>query len=192
MKLDDLLQQVFQQYGLLGLVIVFLIFGPGFTYFRTRTMRVEAEAKAQELLNKFIKQERLRADRLEKRLNETLHKLELAEDEVSQVRLRLSQAQSDLDEVSKFKRQVRRLTRRVAELNKFKTSKVRMTNCDWSSPNATALSSTMLNESACSNSSRRYLKESAMPKNSRIPKTYKYGTNGRTNVHLYKNMCANL
>ena len=116
MNLGDLLQQVFQQYGLLGLVIVFLIFGPGFTYFRTRNVRIQTEAKAQEVLNEFIKQERQRADRLEARLNEALDKLNLAEDEVAQLRLRLSEAQSDLDQLAALKRQVRKLTQRVTEL----------------------------------------------------------------------------
>lgn len=66
---NELLTQVFQQYGLLGLVITFLLLGPGFTYFRTKHIRAEAESKAQTLLNEFAQQERQRSERLERVMN---------------------------------------------------------------------------------------------------------------------------
>jgi len=113
---NELLGQIFQQYGVVGLVIGFLILGPGFTYFRTRTIRVQAEMKAQELLNEFAQQERQRSERLEMRLTSTQQKLNTAEDEVSSLRLRLAMAQSDLDEMPKLKHRLRLLMRRVSEL----------------------------------------------------------------------------
>ena len=64
-KITNLLSQVFQRHGLVGLVIGFLILGPGFTYLRTRTIRVQAETKVQALVNEFARQERQRADRPE-------------------------------------------------------------------------------------------------------------------------------
>ena len=92
-EIVNLLQQMFQQNGLLGLIIGFLILGPGFTWLRTRTIRVEAEAKAQELVNEFARQERQRADRLEEQFRTTLRKLTTTEDEVSRLRLKLVENQ---------------------------------------------------------------------------------------------------
>ena len=120
---NELLTQVFQQYGLFGLVIAFLLLGPGFTYFRTRHIRAEAESKAQTLLNEFAQRERQRSERLEARLNETLFKLNAAEDEVARLRLRLTEARSDLDEMPKLKRRIRKLTRRISELESAVASK---------------------------------------------------------------------
>jgi len=115
-EFEQLLQEVFRQYGLLGLFVVFVILGPGFTYFRTRAIRVQAEAKAQVILNAFAQMERERSERLEKRLDQTLRQLNLAEDEVANLRLRLAKAQSDLDDMPLLKRRIRRLTTRVNEL----------------------------------------------------------------------------
>ena len=117
--MEELLKQVFQQHGLIGMLIVFLITGPGYTHFRTRNIRARAEAKAQEVVNQFAQQERKRADRLEEQLTLTQTKLSSAEDEVSALRLRLADAQSDLDELPRFRSQVRRLTRRVSELGEI-------------------------------------------------------------------------
>lgn len=114
--MEELLKQVFQQTGLIGLLIVFLVTGPGFTYFRTRNIRARAEARAQEVVNQFARQERKRADRLEEQLTLTQTKLSSAEDEVSALHLRLATAQGDLDELPRLRSQVRRLTRRVSEL----------------------------------------------------------------------------
>ncbi len=112
----DLLQTLLQQHGLLGLVIGFLILGPGFTYIRTRNMRDEAEAKTQALLNEFAQKERERSERLEARLEETLQKLNQAEDEVISLRLKLAQAQSELEKVAALREQIQVLTNRVNEL----------------------------------------------------------------------------
>jgi chromosome segregation ATPase len=116
--IEELLQQAFQQYGLVGLVLVFLLLGPVYTYVRTRGIRAQAEANAQSLLNEFAQKERLRSERLEERLNETFEKLNAAEEEVAQLRLRLAQAQSDLDEMPKLKHRLQVLGKRVVELEK--------------------------------------------------------------------------
>lgn len=115
-EIVNFLHQLFQQDGLVGLVIGFLILGPGFTYFRTRTLRAQSEAKAQTLLNEFARQERQRADRLEEQLNATLRKLDSTEEEVSNLRLKLAEAQNELDDMAALRQQVRKLTRRVREL----------------------------------------------------------------------------
>ena len=115
-EIIELLHQIFQQYGLLGLLIGFLVLGPGFTLLRTKTIRVQAEAKAQALVNEFARQERQRADRLEEQLRTTLQKLDSTEEEVSRLRLKLAETNSQLEEISGLRRQVRKLTRRVREL----------------------------------------------------------------------------
>src|SRR4051812_16252737 len=99
-----------------GLIIGFLILGPGFTFLRTRTIRVEAEAKAQELVNEFARQERQRSDRLEEQLRTTLRKLETTEDEVSRLRLKIIENQAKLETMPSLRRQIRKLNRRVSEL----------------------------------------------------------------------------
>lgn len=116
MEIVNFLQQLFQQNGMAGLIIGFLILGPGFTFLRTRTLRVEAEAKAQELVNEFARQERQRADRLEEQLRTTLHKLETTEDEVSRLRLKIIENQTKLETMPSLRRQIRKLNRRVSEL----------------------------------------------------------------------------
>ena len=116
MEIVNFLQQLFQQNGMIGLIIGFLILGPGFTFLRTRTIRVEAEAKAQELVNEFARQERQRADRLEEQLRTTLRKLETTEDEVSRLRLKLIENQSKLETMPSLRRQIRKLNCRVSEL----------------------------------------------------------------------------
>jgi hypothetical protein len=75
------------------------------------------------LLTEFAQQERQRSERLETRLNETLLKLNAAEDEVARLRLRLMEARSELDEMPKLKRRVRTLTRRIVELESAVASK---------------------------------------------------------------------
>lgn len=117
--IELLLEQAFQQYGLVGLVIVFLLLGPVYTHFRTRAIRVQAETNAHTLVSEFAQKERLRSERLEERLNETFEKLNAAEDEVAQLRLRLTKAQTDLDEMPKLKHQVRVLAKRVVELERL-------------------------------------------------------------------------
>jgi chromosome segregation ATPase len=121
--IEELLQQAFQQYGLFGLVVVFLLLGPAYTYFRTRGIRAQAEANAQSLLNEFAQKERLRAERLEARLNEALQKLNAAEEEVAQLRLRLTQAQNDLDEMPKLRHRLQGLAKRVVELERLVEAK---------------------------------------------------------------------
>jgi chromosome segregation ATPase len=116
--IEELLSQAFQQYGLAGLVIVFLLLGPAYTYFRTRGIRAQVEANAQSLLNEFAQKERLRSERLEERLNETFEKLNAAEGAVAQLRLQLAQAQSDLDEMPKLKQRLQVLAKRVVELER--------------------------------------------------------------------------
>lgn len=120
---DELLNQVFQQYGLIGLVIGFLLLGPAYTYFRTRGIRAQAEANAQSLVNEFAQKERARSERLEERLNDTMQKLNAAEDEVAQLRLRLANTQNDLDDMPKLKHRIRVLTKRMIELKGLIESK---------------------------------------------------------------------
>lgn len=115
-QVNDLLVQVFQQYGLLGLIIAFLVTGPGYTYLRTRSLRAEGEAHAQELVNEFARQERQRSERLEMKLSAAQRKLDTAEEEVAHLRSKLSEAQTQLEMVATLRRQVRQLRKRVSEL----------------------------------------------------------------------------
>ena len=115
-ELITLLHELFQQYGLAGLLIGFLLLGPGLTLLSLRTIRAQAEVKAQALVNEFAQKERQRADRLEEQLRCALRKLESTEQEVARLRLKLSETQGALAAVPGLRRQVRRLTQRVREM----------------------------------------------------------------------------
>jgi len=87
--LEELLQQALQNYGPEGLLIAFLVLGPGFTYIRSRNTRLQMETKAQELLNQFLVEERKHGDQLESKLSVALVKLEAAKQEVVHLREQL-------------------------------------------------------------------------------------------------------
>ena len=95
-ELTDLFEAVFHEFGLWGLVIVFLILGPGFTYIRTHNTRLKVESKAQELVYRFAQEEHDQANRLEDRLNIALEELSKAREEIAQLKLDLQQAQHEL------------------------------------------------------------------------------------------------
>ena len=114
--METILEQVLQQYGPIGMLIAFLVVGPGYTYIHSKNTRLEAENKAQELLNEFARQERKRTDELEKYLNQTLQRLDNAKDEVATLQVKLAHAQSDLEEMPVLRRQVSELMERVKEL----------------------------------------------------------------------------
>ncbi|MBL8133841.1 MAG: hypothetical protein JNL42_18410 [Anaerolineae bacterium] len=113
---NDLFFKVLDQYGLIGLIVFFLVTGPGYTYLRTKSLRAHGEAKAQELVNEFAAQERQRAERLEAQLDSAKRKLEVAEEEVAQMRLKLSESREELQSIASMRRQVRGLRKRVKEL----------------------------------------------------------------------------
>jgi exonuclease VII large subunit len=89
--IENLLEQAFQQYGLVGLLVTFLTLGPGFTYLRTKNACLRAESRAQELLNEFLREEREHADQLEERLNQTLARLDAEKEEVFELKMQLAQ-----------------------------------------------------------------------------------------------------
>lgn len=115
-EFPELFEQAFEQYGLVGLVVAFLILGPGFTYLRTRNASVQAEMKAQTLLNRFAQDEHIQAERMEERLNAALVKLEDARQQVLDLRIELLKAQHDLTEMAKLREQVQTLSRQVCDL----------------------------------------------------------------------------
>ena len=53
----------------------------------------------------------------------TLRKLDRAEEEVAQLRLKLTEAQNELEALSRLRRQLRKLTRRVRELEEVVETK---------------------------------------------------------------------
>lgn len=116
MELTHLLDQVFQEHGLLGVLILFVLTGPGYTWVKTRNLQVQVEDRARELVAEFARHERQRADRLEKQLNFTQNKLEKAQDEVDRLKDRLKQAQRELEEVPMLRKQINQLTSQVLEL----------------------------------------------------------------------------
>jgi len=112
----DLLQQVFQQYGLAGLLVAALILGPVLTYFRTRNLQTRVEARAQDLVNQFAREERQRAERLERQLRQTAGKLTRAEEELLHLRGQLADNQRELQALPQLRQQVDQLMHRVSEL----------------------------------------------------------------------------
>jgi len=113
---ENLIEQAFRQYGLLGLLVAFIVLGPGFTYVRTKNTRLQAETKAQELLNEFLREERDHAEQLEENLTATLARLEEEKEEVFQLQLKLTQNAFQLEKLAELRQQVQALTERVTEL----------------------------------------------------------------------------
>lgn len=114
--METILEQVLQQYGPIGMLIAFLVVGPGYTYIHSKNTRLQTETKAQELLNEFARQERQRTDELERYLNQTLQRLDTAKDEVASLQVKLAHAQSDLEQMPVLRCQIAELMDRVKEL----------------------------------------------------------------------------
>jgi chromosome segregation ATPase len=113
---NELFQQVLQQYGLIGLLVVFVVLGPLFTLMKAKNAQLQTEVKAQELLNEFARQERQRAERLEARLDAAQQQLDKAEAEVLELRAIVSRNETELQEVPRLQAQIQELTLRVSEL----------------------------------------------------------------------------
>jgi peptidoglycan hydrolase CwlO-like protein len=105
-EFTQFLQEVLQQYGIWGLIIGFLITGPGFTYLRTKNVRLQAETHAQQLIQQVMKREQKRSDRLEGMVNTTQSKLDAAEARVTELTIELATA---LRQVKELKRQINEL-----------------------------------------------------------------------------------
>jgi hypothetical protein len=112
----DIFQSVLQQYGLVGLITMFLLMGPIFTLIKTRNVRAQTELSAYALLNEFARKEIQRADRLEERLNEALAKHEALEKELLQFQETLNVTRQRLEKVDRLQKQVHELTARLDEL----------------------------------------------------------------------------
>lgn len=115
----DLLHQLFHQHGLVGLIIGFLILGPGFTFVRVRSVRARLEAQTQALLNDFARHESQRADRLEADLSAALTQLEAAEQEIARLQREVAENEECLQEVGRLQQQGETLTRRIGELEQL-------------------------------------------------------------------------
>ena len=100
MESSLILEQILQQYGLIGFLIAFIVLGPWFTYVKTKNAEAKAEAKARELLNDFARHEQQRADRLEGQLNAAQAKLDCAENDVMQFNVKLFEAQKQVEELT--------------------------------------------------------------------------------------------
>lgn len=96
----QILQQTLEQYGVVGLIVVFMIIGPGFTYLKVRQAQAQAEAKARELLSDLARHTLERAEQLEHRLQATLAQLAAAENEVQQLHIQLIEAKLQVDYLS--------------------------------------------------------------------------------------------
>lgn len=105
-EFPDLFEAAFREFGLWGLVIAFLVLGPGFTYVRTHNTRLKVESKAQELIYRLAQEEHDQANRLEQRLDIALGELATAREEIAQLKLDLQQARHELETVSQLKQQV--------------------------------------------------------------------------------------
>ena len=114
--IDTLLQQAFDQYGLLGLLLTFLVLGPGFTYLRTKNACLRAESRAQEILNEFLCEERDHADQLEARLTATLDRLDAEKEETFTLKMQLAEAQHAQNGLADLRQQVTDVAERLAQL----------------------------------------------------------------------------
>ena len=114
--MEVLLKDAFDQYGVIGLLIVFFVVGPGFTYIRTRNTRNQMETRAQEIINQVFQEERQHADLLEERLNETQAKLETAKEEVFGLKYKLVQTEHCLEDLADLGQEVRELIKRFNQL----------------------------------------------------------------------------
>ena len=114
--IETLLQQAFDQYGLLGLLLTFLVLGPGFTYLRTKNACLRAESRAQEILNEFLREERDHADQLEARLTATLDRLDAEKEETFTLKMQLAEARHAQNGLADLRQQVTNVTGRLAQL----------------------------------------------------------------------------
>ncbi|MCU0499224.1 MAG: hypothetical protein MUF87_17865 [Anaerolineae bacterium] len=96
----QILQQTLEQYGLVGLIVAFLIVGPGFTYLKVRQAQVQSEAKARELLSDLARHTLERAEQLEHRLQAALAQVAAAESEVQYLRIQLVEAKLQVEYLS--------------------------------------------------------------------------------------------
>jgi DNA repair exonuclease SbcCD ATPase subunit len=119
--IENLLEQAFQQYGLVGLLVTFLTLGPGFTYLRTKNACLRAESRAQELLNEFLREEREHADQLEERLNQTLARLDAEKEEVFELKMQLARTQLAQNGLADLRQQLAALSDRLAALEETET-----------------------------------------------------------------------
>lgn len=117
--MEQIVEQAFQQYGLVGLIVGFLVSGPGYTYIKTRNMHLKVENRAHELLQRYLQEERTHAAQLETRLEATLEQLEISRQEVFALTLKLNTAEHKLEAMSDLSEQVAALTRQVAELEEL-------------------------------------------------------------------------
>ena len=115
-EFPDLFEAAFREFGLWGLVIAFLVLGPGFTYIRTHNTRLQVESKAQELLYRFAQEEHDQANRLEERLNIALEELTTAREEIAQLKLDLQQARHELETVDQLKQHIATLDDHIEAL----------------------------------------------------------------------------
>ena len=115
-EFQQLFEAAFHEFGLWGLVIAFLVLGPGFTYVRTHNTRLKIETKAQELLYQFAQSEHEQANQLEMQLTQASQDLTEAREEIYQLRLDLQQAQHELEHVPQLRERVQSLNTQVDEL----------------------------------------------------------------------------
>jgi len=112
----EILDALLRDHGLFGLLIGFLILGPGYTLVRTRNLRVELAGEAQRLLNQYMREEMVRADVLEERLQQTSDQLQSAHRELFTLKLQFAQATYQLEEWGDLRQEVTHLRERVVEL----------------------------------------------------------------------------
>jgi DNA repair exonuclease SbcCD ATPase subunit len=112
----DLFQAILQQYGLVGLITMFLLMGPVFTLIKTRNMQAQTEQNAYAFLSEFARKEIQRAERLEERLNEAVVKHATLDKERLQLQETLNGVKQRLETVDRLQKQVQELTTRLDEL----------------------------------------------------------------------------
>ena len=116
--MEDLIEQAFHQYGLVGLIVTFLVLGPGYTYLQTRDLRLKSESQAQNLLNTVLMDEMAHGDTLEEQLTQTQQRLEEAKGEVFQLQMELAETKHKLDVIPENTQQIDLLEGRMSVLEK--------------------------------------------------------------------------
>ena len=113
---EDILQQVMDEYGLLGFILAAFILGPGLVYVQMRQSKVKNEVNAQALISELLLEEHHHADELENELNQTTQKLLEAKEEVFRLKMALVESQGKVNGMPEVSEEMEAVTQRLNHL----------------------------------------------------------------------------
>ncbi len=114
--MEDLFQQVYEQYGLMGVLLTLIVLGPGVMYVQMRQSRVRTETATQRVINELLLEEHQHADELEEELSQTTQKLLEAKEEVFRLKMELVESQYQIEGMPEVSKSMEGVTQRLNQL----------------------------------------------------------------------------